>query len=49
MIADCGMKLGIICVHHLLLSLLMFAFSCISDSPYSEGKQARGNGLAGNR
>ena len=38
-IADRDMKLGI-CVH-LLLSLLMFAFSRVSDSP-SEGKQGDG-------
>ena len=40
LIADRDMKLEI-CVH-LLLSLLMFAFSRISDSPYSEGKQGDG-------
>ena len=39
LIADRDMKLGI-CVH-LLLSLLMFAFSRISDSP-SDGKQGDG-------
>ena len=39
LIADRDMKLGI-CVH-LLISLLMFAFSRVSDSP-SEGKQGDG-------